>query len=400
MMRSLPLVLAASAAIAAVAACGGPPADPASSPSSSSSDGVVVAASGATRAQLGVERWEVTRGSGRTTRVVGYDAAGAPRIRFEQDGSSGSEFRASLSGPGMEARIVIDASDTARTRVRTNDFAESAASRSAIEHLRADLAGKAASGSTSLSGRSSGIAPKDLMGGSSGGPLVDVDGGTTVGGSTGCLAKRCQTSMLSSAAGSAEATSACMLIGPGSALLAGDACSDKARERCEQNKQPDDCSSGGSDAVCRAMEWVNAEMPYCGGVKDGYDSICERTCRRSGASVRDDWNVYRSDCSGLVSWSWGLPPPGRVTGGFAPFDTAVSETTPVEALAPGDAINNENHIMLFAGWVDKAALKATMIEEFWCDNPARVKEYTFKKTGDSTVDVGDGREFTTIRHKQ
>jgi len=400
MMRSLPLILAASAAVAAVVACGGPSADPASSPSPSSSDGVVVAASSATRSQLGVDHWEVTRGGARVTRVVGYDASGSARIRFEQDGSSGSEFRASLSGPGIQARIVVDASNSARVRVEQNDFAENEASRTAIERLRDDLTARSSSGSTSLTGRSSGITPKDLMGGSGGGPLVDVDGGTTVGGSTGCLAKRCQTSMLGSAAGSAEATGACMLIGPGSALMAGDACSDKARERCEQNKQPDDCSSGGSDAVCRAMEWVNVEMPYCGGVKDGYDSICERTCRRSGASVRDDWNVYRSDCSGLVSWSWGLPPPGRVTGGFAPFDTAVSETTPVEALAPGDAINNENHIMLFAGWVDKAALKATMIEEFWCDNPARVKEYTFKKTGDSTVDVGDGREFTTIRHKQ
>ena len=138
MMRSLPLVLAASAAITAVVACGGPSADPAPSPSSSN-DRVVVAASSATRSELGVAQWEVTRGSDRTTIVVGYDVAGSPRIRFEQDRSSTSEFRASLSGPGFRARIVVDASNTSRVRVETNDFAESAASRTAIERLRDDL---------------------------------------------------------------------------------------------------------------------------------------------------------------------------------------------------------------------------------------------------------------------
>ena len=396
MMRSLPLVLAASAAITAVVACGGPSADPAPSPSSSSNARVVVAASSATRSELGVAQWEVTQGNDRTTIVVGYDVAGSPRIRFEQDRSSTSEFRASLSGPGFRARIVVDASNTSRVRVETNDFAESAASRTAIERLRDDLSAQGSGGTTSLTTRASGITPKDTAGG---GTLVDVDGGTTVAGSTGCLAKRCQTALVGTASSGAATIGACALTEAGSTLMAGSACSDKARERCEQNKEPDDCSSGGSDAVCRAMEWVNAKMPYCGGPKDGPDQICGGTCSREGTAVRDDWNKYRSDCSGLVSWAWGLPTPGRVTWELAPFKTDVSELTSVDALAPGDALNNEKHIMLFAGWVDKAAVKATIIEEFDCGEVARSKEYTLTKVDDSTVKTSDGRQFRTIRHK-
>jgi hypothetical protein len=55
-------------------------------------------------------------------------------------------------------------------------------------------------------------------------------------------------------------------------------------------------------------------MPYCGGVNGGTDYICGGTCYRSGAGNTAQWNVYRTDCSGLVSWAWGVPGPGWTTG--------------------------------------------------------------------------------------
>src|SRR5262245_45678673 len=67
----------------------------------------------------------------------------------------------------------------------------------------------------------------------------------------------------------------------------------------------------GDDAVSRAMEWVYAAMPYCGAANHKYDGqLCFTTCDRYGAAANPEWDAYRSDCSGLVSWAWGLSPVG------------------------------------------------------------------------------------------
>jgi hypothetical protein len=153
------------------------------------------------------------------------------------------------------------------------------------------------------------------------------------------------------------------------------------------------------ETIARAQQWVDVGMPYCGGVNGGSDVICGGTCVRTGASDNPAWNGYRSDCSGYVSWAWGLPGPGRVTGGFAPFDGAVSHEIAGTDLAPGDALNNSHHVALFAGWVDKGAGKATLMEELNCDKVAMSHEVTLVADGSSTVfSKWHGENYTAIRY--
>ncbi|MGH7330452.1 MAG: hypothetical protein ACREJX_19050, partial [Polyangiaceae bacterium] len=74
-----------------------------------------------------------------------------------------------------------------------------------------------------------------------------------------------------------------------------------------------------SEAITNAQQWVAAKLQYCqsaNGARD-YDTACSSTCNRT---ENPDWDPYRSDCYGFVSWAWELPAPGRVTGEFAPFD--------------------------------------------------------------------------------
>ncbi len=72
------------------------------------------------------------------------------------------------------------------------------------------------------------------------------------------------------------------------------------------------------DAVSRAMEWVDVKLKYCQAPNHApdYDAACSSVCNRKD---NKKWNPYRSDCSGLVSWAWGLPAPGLTTLGFAPY---------------------------------------------------------------------------------
>jgi len=89
---------------------------------------------------------------------------------------------------------------------------------------------------------------------------------------------------------------------------------------------------------------------------------------------------YRQDCSGFVSMCWSLPT-SRVTWQFAPFDGAVSHVIPESQLLPGDALNrnvsshDEQHIMLFAGWMDAQHSRACVIQENQTGTPANIKVY-------------------------
>ena len=90
----------------------------------------------------------------------------------------------------------------------------------------------------------------------------------------------------------------------------------------------------GSTIVSRGMEWVDAKLHYCQAAHDAvdYDSSCwawEGSSHRCDRESNAAWNAYRSDCSGFVTWSWGLPPVGDggyVTSEFAPYDNAFSHT--------------------------------------------------------------------------
>ncbi len=152
-------------------------------------------------------------------------------------------------------------------------------------------------------------------------------------------------------------------------------------------------------ALLRARQWVDADMPYCGGPNGGKDLICGGTCARSGTAKSAEWDKYRSDCSGFVSWSWGLPAPGQTTRTLAPYDTKVSAVIAVGELQPGDALNGAGHVMLFGGWADEAAGKALILQESRCGTTASEKIAVFKVIDATTLQISDGRKFRAIRYK-
>lgn len=155
----------------------------------------------------------------------------------------------------------------------------------------------------------------------------------------------------------------------------------------------------GEKTLARARQWIAAEMPYCGGPNGGKDLICGGTCTRSGAAKTAEWDKYRSDCWGFVSWSWALPAPGQTTRTLAPYDTKVSVVIAVEDLAPGDALNGAGHVMLFGGWSDEAAGKAIILQKSRGDTVASEKISTFTKVDATTLEISDGRRFHAIRLK-
>ena len=150
--------------------------------------------------------------------------------------------------------------------------------------------------------------------------------------------------------------------------------------------------------LTRARLWIDAEMPYCGGPNGGKDVICGGTCSRGGDAKSAEWDKYRSDCSGFVSWSWALPAPGQTTRTLAPYDTKVSSLITVEELQPGDALNGSGHVMLFGGWADKAAGKALVLQESRCGTTASEKISVFKTIDTTTLQISDGRKFRPIRY--
>jgi hypothetical protein len=154
---------------------------------------------------------------------------------------------------------------------------------------------------------------------------------------------------------------------------------------------------GAPTAVARAQAWVDAMVPYCQAAnhEPDLDPDCPSTCTRPD---NPDWDAYRSDCSGLVSWAWGLPAPGHTTATLAPFDDQVSQAISADELAPGDAINNDHHTMVFAGWLE-IGTRARFLEEPGCsaDQPY-AREYIANVTLDGdTVEVSNRGLYTAIR---
>jgi len=154
------------------------------------------------------------------------------------------------------------------------------------------------------------------------------------------------------------------------------------------------------DVIARAEQWVAAELPYCQSANHApdYDPACSSICTRPDNAA---WDPYRSDCSGLVSWAWGLPAPGRVTTQFAPFDSDITQVIAASDLQPGDAVNNSEHVMLFKAWITPNAV-ATFIEEPGCSaSTPYAHEFTSSVSiGGSSVYVPyNGMTFTAIRFK-
>jgi hypothetical protein len=155
-------------------------------------------------------------------------------------------------------------------------------------------------------------------------------------------------------------------------------------------------------AIANAEQWVAAQLLYCQSpnhASDTIDPACPAVCNRTDNPA---WDPYRSDCSGLVSWAWGLPPPGRTTYGFAPFETDITQAIAASALAPGDAVNNSDHVMLFKAWVT-AGQEATFIEEPGCSaTPDYAHEFTSSVSisGTQITVAYNGMTFTAIHFDQ
>ena len=153
----------------------------------------------------------------------------------------------------------------------------------------------------------------------------------------------------------------------------------------------------GSGSVARAREWSDAQLHYCQAPnhKPDADADCPSTCDRMDNLV---WDPYRSDCSGLVSWAWALPAPGRTTKDFAPFKTDLSHVIAAADLRAGDAVNNDNHIMLFAAWV--APGTAIFIDEPGCSSatPYAQEFMAGVTTTGNRLDIEHRGTFTAIRY--
>jgi hypothetical protein len=156
-----------------------------------------------------------------------------------------------------------------------------------------------------------------------------------------------------------------------------------------------------NEAVARGEQWVVAMVPYCQSINHApdYDPACAAICTRPDMPA---WDVYRSDCSGFVSWAWDLPSTGggRTTGEFAPFQTDITHTINALDLQPGDAVNRtvQGHMMLFKVWVTPG-VEATFMEEPGCSSStpyAHELTSTVMVMGEMIV-VGDHGTFTAIR---
>jgi len=184
------------------------------------------------------------------------------------------------------------------------------------------------------------------------------------------------------------------------AAIAATACSASSDDEAEPIGEGSSALTRQS-AVSRADEWVGVKLHYCQAPNHArdYDSACAHVCNRHD---NPRWNPYRSDCSGLISWAWGLPAPGRTTLGFAPFQTDITQAIQASALAEGDAINNRDHVMLFKRWVVKDH-KAVFIEEPGCSSAtpyAHEVTTAVSISGTSIHVVENGMTFTAIRYRK
>jgi len=165
-----------------------------------------------------------------------------------------------------------------------------------------------------------------------------------------------------------------------------------------------------SSIVSRATQWVNAKLHYCQAARGAvdYDSACwgwEGSSHRCDRQSDGAWNLYRSDCSGFVTWAWGLPPVGDggyVTSDFAPFSNKLSHTIDGVDLAPGDALNktDDEHVILFKQWASKGH-SAVFMEEPGCSaSQPYAHEFTSNVSisGDQVYVDYEGATFYAIRY--
>ena len=146
------------------------------------------------------------------------------------------------------------------------------------------------------------------------------------------------------------------------------------------------------EVMARAQEWVDAKVPYCGGVRGGNDVLCGGTCRRPAAA----WDRYRSDCSGYVSWVWQIPDDPTT---YAYIEDRGGDdgwhTVAIDELQPGDALVSQTHIKLFSKRNGDAM---EIYEESDCGLVARIRTQGISRIdGTRFRFAGDGRTYHGIR---
>ncbi|MFT3775394.1 MAG: hypothetical protein QM820_59365 [Minicystis sp.] len=149
-----------------------------------------------------------------------------------------------------------------------------------------------------------------------------------------------------------------------------------------------------STAVSRARQWVTVAMPYCQAANGQYDSFCGKTCQRTGAASSAEWDPYRSDCSGYVSWAWGLAAPGLNTSNLSTRFATIA----ANQLQPGDILLRTGvHAVLFEQWLDKATGKARILEEQNCGKVAAPRDVTLFNVSSSATVTLDSASYTARR---
>ncbi|MBI5534802.1 MAG: thrombospondin type 3 repeat-containing protein [Deltaproteobacteria bacterium] len=103
----------------------------------------------------------------------------------------------------------------------------------------------------------------------------------------------------------------------------------------------------------RAFEWVDDHVMY-------------------SQTPQSKYGGYRTDCSGYVSYSWGLPPPGILANDFHNTSEPYSKKIDWADLQPGDAIARPGHVLLFAGWLNSSHTAFCSMEEYNWDHPASI----------------------------
>ena len=170
----------------------------------------------------------------------------------------------------------------------------------------------------------------------------------------------------------------------GSSMTLSGQCGSAGEVCCLVQAEP--AAGCGSAALARATSWANVNLTYCQSPRGqhDFDSDCSPICERVENPA---WDAYRSDCSGLVSYSYGIEAPGRDTSGFAPFENDVSFALgSATDLAPGDAINSmpAEHIMLFHSWLSPDKSSARFLEEPGCSAAQPYAKFT-----DTDVTIND-----------
>jgi hypothetical protein len=122
-----------------------------------------------------------------------------------------------------------------------------------------------------------------------------------------------------------------------------------------------------SDILKRARVWVDNQVPY-GSFDDD--------------TSNDYYDGYRADCSGFVSYAWGLPAPGATTKSLLSHPNAME--IDVSDLMPGDVLNNgvggtKGHVVLFVRWKDRDHHVFIAYDENTTPGYASEKTFTLKQ---------------------